>query len=495
MKFEYPSILIIDDTPQSIEVLAEILQIDNYRIHFAMDWKKAREIIQTELPHLILLDIMMPDVDGYTICRELKENPATAAIPVIFVTALGEIADEEKGLLCGAVDYLTKPLQPSIVRARVKTHIDLQMGLKALAKQNELLQENARLREEVEQITQHDLKGPLSAFINIPELFMGDSNLTDDQREMLQTMEQSAKRMLETINRSMDLVKIEMGTYESSPVETELSSCANRILTELESLRSFQKIRIKNLLNGQPSQSINCTAMAEEMLLNTVFSNLLKNALEAAPEGSEVVINYIPGSPVKIEIINEGLIPAEIRDRFFEKYQTRGKKRGTGLGTYSARMMTRAMGGDLTARTEDNKTIITISLPAIKFNSGDTTSRASQILIIDHSNLKQVYLAKLLKIAGQTNIRTCGSIQEGIDLLNSVRFSHLFVDCSLAAAENFKIITHIKHESAWSATKIYLFSSEENPDIRSQALAKGANEFLDPPITFTRLKKLFVKED
>lgn len=317
MKFEHPSILIIDDTPQSIEVLAEILQIDSYRIHFAMDWKKAREIIQTELPHLILLDIMMPDVDGYTICRELKENPATAAIPVIFVTALGEIADEEKGLLCGAVDYLTKPLQPSIVRARVKTHIDLQMGLKALAKQNELLQENARLREEVEQITQHDLKGPLSAFINIPELFMGDSNLTDDQREMLQTMEQSAKRMLETINRSMDLVKIEMGTYESSPVETELSSCANRILTELESLRSFQKIRIKNLLNGQPSQSINCTAMAEEMLLNTVFSNLLKNALEAAPEGSEVVINYIPGSPVKIEIINEGLIPAEIRDRFF----------------------------------------------------------------------------------------------------------------------------------------------------------------------------------
>jgi CheY-like chemotaxis protein len=461
--FSPPSILIIDDTPQSIEVLAEILRKDNYHIRFALNWQKAEEMLQTlPLPHLTLLDIMMPETDGFEICRRLKGNPVTAAIPVIFVTAMGEIKDEEKGLQLGAVDYITKPLQPAIVTTRVKTHIDLFLAIKALEKQNELLLENAKLREEVELITRHDLKGPLSAFMNIPDLIMLDANLTHDQRELLQTMSQTARRMLEMINRSLDLVKIEMGTYELNPVEVDLVACLQKIMSELDSIRSFRRLEISVFLNGKKlEKGSRLFAMGEELMIESVFSNLIKNALEAAPEESEIIIRLFSEAPVRVEIMNPGAVPAAVRDRFFEKYQTSGKKRGTGLGAYSARMLTRAMRGELTA-------------------------------VIDAVSNFTTLIMSLL-IAGQTSVETASGISGAMQLLKMQQFSYVICDCNLAAESGIDLLIHLRSRKEYDSMAIYMFSSEENPQQRQQALAAGADDFLDPPMTIQRLKKIFQK--
>lgn len=118
-------ILVVDDTPENIEVLVNILR-DNYEIKAAVNGTRALKIAQTTpRPDMILLDIMMPGMDGYEVCRQLKADPLTSEIPVIFVTAKDETADEEKGFNVGAVDYITKPISPSIVQARVKTHLAL----------------------------------------------------------------------------------------------------------------------------------------------------------------------------------------------------------------------------------------------------------------------------------------------------------------------------------------------------------------------------------
>jgi len=119
------TILIVDDIAGNIDVLVGILQSD-YRLKVATNGKNALEVANSvDKPDLILLDIMMPEMDGYAVCRELKKSAKTRRIPVIFVTAKGEIKDEEKGLKLGAVDYLTKPVSPPIVRARVKNHMEL----------------------------------------------------------------------------------------------------------------------------------------------------------------------------------------------------------------------------------------------------------------------------------------------------------------------------------------------------------------------------------
>lgn len=133
MLAERHKILIVDDTPANIQILHEILHGD-YEIFFATSGPDAIRIAQQELPDLILLDIMMPVMDGYAVCAALKSDPQTGQIPVIFVTAMSNEEDEAKGLECGAIDYVTKPLSPSIVKARVKNHLELKRHRDALEK-------------------------------------------------------------------------------------------------------------------------------------------------------------------------------------------------------------------------------------------------------------------------------------------------------------------------------------------------------------------------
>ena len=119
-----PLILAVDDEASNLQLLRQILQ-DHYRLLFAKDGARALELARQEQPDLILLDVMMPGMSGYEVCAALKAHPATASVPVIFVTALTETADEVEGFEAGAVDYITKPISPPVVRARVRTHLSL----------------------------------------------------------------------------------------------------------------------------------------------------------------------------------------------------------------------------------------------------------------------------------------------------------------------------------------------------------------------------------
>jgi putative two-component system response regulator len=119
-----PLILAVDDEASNLQLLRQMLQ-DHYRLLFAKDGARALELAQKESPDLILLDVMMPGMSGYEVCAALKANPATAPIPVVFVTALNDTADELEGFEAGAVDYITKPVSPPVVRARVRTHLSL----------------------------------------------------------------------------------------------------------------------------------------------------------------------------------------------------------------------------------------------------------------------------------------------------------------------------------------------------------------------------------
>lgn len=141
-------ILIIDDTVANIQILNEIFH-DDYEIFFATSGTAGIEVARREIPDIILLDIMMPEMDGYETCSLLKSDSATGSIPIIFVTAMGEEEDEAKGLEAGAIDYLTKPISPPIVKARVKNHLELKHGRDMLAKVGrELTAKNATLEKE-----------------------------------------------------------------------------------------------------------------------------------------------------------------------------------------------------------------------------------------------------------------------------------------------------------------------------------------------------------
>ncbi len=142
-------ILFVDDDPTNIRILLEVLKND-YKIIFARNGPEAIKLANDSLPDLILLDIMMPDMDGYEVCRQLKANDKTSDIPVIFATALTEEEDEEKGFNLGAVDYITKPFSLPIVKVRIKTQLELKKRRDQLKHQaEELIATNKRLQEEI----------------------------------------------------------------------------------------------------------------------------------------------------------------------------------------------------------------------------------------------------------------------------------------------------------------------------------------------------------
>jgi putative two-component system response regulator len=151
---EQPKVLIVDDTPENIDVLGEILR-PHYKRSVALDGEKALKIAQADSPpDLVLLDIMMPGIDGYEVCRRLKADTRTRDIPVIFVTAKGQIQDETLGFELGAVDYITKPVSPPLVLARVQAHLELAAAKRDLQNQNLILEAKVDVRTREIQRTQ-----------------------------------------------------------------------------------------------------------------------------------------------------------------------------------------------------------------------------------------------------------------------------------------------------------------------------------------------------
>ena len=140
-----PRLLLVDDEPTNLQVLRHILQSD-YRLLFATDGERALQVAREQRPDLVLLDIMMPNLDGYAVCRALKADAATASIPVIFITALTDSRDETAGFDAGAVDYITKPINPAIVMARVRNHLQLKRARDFLAQHNHFLEQEVANR-------------------------------------------------------------------------------------------------------------------------------------------------------------------------------------------------------------------------------------------------------------------------------------------------------------------------------------------------------------
>ncbi|HJV66203.1 MAG TPA: response regulator [Geomonas sp.] len=155
---EVPSILVVDDTPDNLALMGGILR-DSYRVRVANNGERALRIAGgEEPPDLILLDIMMPGMDGYQVCQRLKEAPSTRDIPVIFLTARSDPEDERRGLALGAVDYITKPISPPIVLARIKTHLDLKAAADFLRDKNAFLEKEVAKRTQSLQLSNHQLR-------------------------------------------------------------------------------------------------------------------------------------------------------------------------------------------------------------------------------------------------------------------------------------------------------------------------------------------------
>lgn len=368
-------ILVVDDEPNNLQLMMQILG-DRYQLAFAPNGNKAIEIARKLETDLILLDVMMPDMDGYEVCERLKSDDITKNIPIIFVTAKDEIGDETRGLELGAIDYITKPISPSIVKARVKNHLALKQAHEKIHKQKKRLEdqnfqliEASCLREDIDRIVRHDLKNPLNAIIALPPVIEKEGNLSERQISHLNIIKDAGLDMLSMINLSLDLFKMERGMYQLQTAKIDILSLISRILLENKMLADLKEISANILINGKTTEeNTSIFAQGEELLCYSMLMNLIKNSFEASPEAEQIIIaieSHAEAREIIISIRNKGEVPAEIRETFFDKYVTSGKKSGTGLGTYSARLMAEVQGGGIRLdHSVENQTAVIIRLKA-----------------------------------------------------------------------------------------------------------------------------------
>lgn len=217
------------------------------------------------------------------------------------------------------------------------------------------------LREDVDKVIRHDLKSPLGAMGNAAELLEMLGPLNPEQAQVLTELRALSKRMHGLVSLSLDLRAMETGRYVLDPVTLDLGALIEALRMELRPHTEGKDLRLRIELEGDGPLLV----VGERRLVDTVFVNLLKNAAEASPEGEEILVRLrAEAGQAVVTLHNKGAVPPDIRERFFEKYATSGKVHGTGLGTYSARLMVRALGGAIEVDTsEPDATTLVVSLP------------------------------------------------------------------------------------------------------------------------------------
>lgn len=208
----------------------------------------------------------------------------------------------------------------------------------------------------------HDLKSPLNGIIGIPQLLLDEGNLTEQQETLVGLIESTGYRILGMVDHSLDLFKIETGVYEYVPAEVDAAGVVRTVLNDHAGPARSKNVALELSVEGADRE---CRIRSDKDLLYHMLSNFVANAVDASPDGGAVSV-ALAGVPCRvIRIRNRGAVPAEIRSQFFEKYKTWGKRRGTGLGTYSSKLMADVMGYGLRLDTsdEDDETVISILLP------------------------------------------------------------------------------------------------------------------------------------
>lgn len=371
-----PTILIVDDAPDNLLVLSHLF-MDDYHVRIAHTGEKALGICQSnEPPDLMLLDIMMPGMDGFEVARKMREHPTSETIPVIFVTSMTGEDFRLRGLELGAVDFINKPIDPHVLKPRVRNFLRYVELHKQLQADYDGMLEAARQHENVEYIMRHDLKGPLAGVIGLVQALEEDDSANHKQVEQLRMIEETVLQVLDMINLSTELFKIETGHFQLDAKPVKIGNILRRI-GEMARTTFAEKHLIIAVDTDVPVGLEIPHAFGDAMFCYSLFQNLIKNACEAAPPHRRVNITLMDENPLRIMIQNKGAVPAEIRDNFFNKFVTYGKQGGTGLGTYSAKLLTEAQHGEisLTVSDQENLTTIVVTLPRYSETTASKTLR------------------------------------------------------------------------------------------------------------------------
>jgi two-component system sensor histidine kinase/response regulator len=350
-----PNILIVDDVPANLKVLGEILKAEGYLVRPVPNGVLALQVAERTGPDLILLDIMMPDLNGFEVCKRLKENEKVSDIPVIFISALNDTQDIVKALQCGGVDFITKPFQSEEVIARVKTHLQLRYQSKKLMEQSIELQKLIATKDKFFSILAHDLRGPIGGFMGITDILLEDLS-PDEKNELTIDLNHSAHSLFNLLENLLEWARIQQGQITFNPVKIDLYELVQECLNAQN-----DSIRKKGIqLNVTISE--NHEVYADANMLQSIIRNLLSNAVKFTPRNGTVsvsmAINQSNSTVVLIKDSGIGMKSEMVSNLFClnannSRPGTEGE-RSSGLGLHLCKEFVEKHGGEIWVESEVN---------------------------------------------------------------------------------------------------------------------------------------------
>ena len=516
-KLKDMKVLIVDDVSDNLKVLYNALRNDGYELSLAKTGKQALKHIRQHLPDLILLDIVLPDMNGYEICKLLKKDDAVKDIPVIFLSAKMDSKDIIKGFHLGAVDYITKPFAHAEVVARVKNHLTLkclhedlehrvQQRTEELLKAKNLAEAASQAKSTFLSRMNHELRTPLNAIMGFAQLLQNSmpKDTADRHKVMPERILEAGGHLLMLINDILDIVNSEKGE-----MDMPLAACSlDQIVKE-----SFNFVKIQ-----AGDKGVTITTYRPSMLyvhanpsrLKQAIVNLLSNAIKYNHRGGTVTLSVVSVADheVEISVQDTGLgIPTKDQEVIFEPFHRLASAEakeieGTGIGLAITKLLVKKMHGSVRVDSKAGRgSTFSITLPkatpAIPFPSQKQSAQGElrqafchTVLYIDDAPDKHEMLRMIFSTRNTINFLTARTAEEGINIAEQTRPNLIFLDINLPQENGNATAKLIKANALLSQTRLIALGADAVPGKIDLAMEAGFDQYLTKPVAFKQIIKI-----
>lgn len=364
-----PSVLVVDDNPKNLQLMSAMLKQQGYKLYITNSGENALAFLENTLPDLILLDVMMPGLSGFEVCRMIKRQDRYQDIPVIFLTAKTEVEDIVEGFESGAVDYIAKPFHPQEVFARVSNHLQLKRTRETLAEQNKKLALLNQEKDKFFSIIAHDLRGPVTGLAGITELLYKETGSCHDEniKELVELLHTTSVQVVDLLFNLLEWARIQMNAISFEPDNLLLKPVVDK------AVRTFRNaIQDKNLtVSVDLDESV--LAYADVNQLGTILRNLISNAIKFTPTGGSVTLTATSTDQhqIRLAVADSGIgMGPELLEKLFrldQKVSRPGTEGETsnGIGLLLCQDLVKRQGGQLSVESaEGSGTTFSFTLPA-----------------------------------------------------------------------------------------------------------------------------------
>ncbi|MEK0179607.1 response regulator [Microcoleus anatoxicus] len=525
------NILIVDDTPENLQVLSATLLDRGYKVRGVINGKMAIRAAKSGSPDLILLDIKMPEMNGYEVCAKLKADGETSEIPVIFISALDEVLDKVKAFQIGGVDYITKPFQVEEVLARVEHQLTIKRLQKELIERNNQLQQEIVERKKAEEKAaaasqaksqfvanmSHELRTPLNAILGFTQVMSRDCLLSHENIENLRIINRSGQHLLELINDVLDLSKIEAGIVALDESSFDLYQVLDTLEEMFQIKAETKNLHLKFSVESQVPQYIK----TDEKKLRVCLINLLGNSIKFTENGGEILLivglenvtfqsletetdsNSISNERCVIffEVQDTGVgIAAEEMNTLFNAFvQTEAGKKaadGTGLGLNITKKYVEIMGGNIEVSSilgEGTTFKFNIKLCAVAPSEVNITRLQRvlglepeqpiyRILAVDDNTENRLLLIKMLAPIG-FEVREAENGRQAIEIWENWQPDLIWLDTRMPVMNGFETVAEIRarETNTRSHTVVIALTASIFEERRGEIIAAGCDDFVRKP--------------